>query len=86
MVFFVIVLLLIVFSSAKAEKHNEFNRDYISKAQQITLREYLLYLFCSATEKVISILAEFMTLRTRRCRITLTKWLLRCFCSIPATE
>ena len=31
MIFFVIVLLLIVFSSAKAEKHNEFNRDYISK-------------------------------------------------------
>ena len=31
MIFFVLILLLIIFSSAKAEKSNEFNRDYISK-------------------------------------------------------
>ena len=31
MIFFVLVLLLIIFSSAKYEKHNEFNRDYITR-------------------------------------------------------
>lgn len=31
MIFFVLILLLIIFSSAKAEKANQFNKDYISK-------------------------------------------------------